>query len=122
METPQEVNTSPLNTKTSDKTMTPEEAKQLHTKLNHYYRDRKKGAKRKPKPVLKPIGDTETIQKCLTIQKSPTDWDDLANGSLFAVDPSGALLFTKISNSRALCLNFMKSQPVGGAAVYRIFL
>ncbi|NEQ78495.1 MAG: hypothetical protein F6K23_39210 [Okeania sp. SIO2C9] len=122
MET-QETISNPLpNSKKTNNTMSPEEAKELHTKLNHYYRNRKQGGKRKTKPVLKPIGDTQVIQKNLTIQKSPTDWDELANGSLFAVDPAGALLFTKVSNSRALCINFMKTQPVGGAAVYRIFL
>ena len=121
METQNIVETMTINSKTSDETMTPEEAKELHTKLNRYYRQRKQG-KRKARPVLRPIGDVSTIQKTLTIQKSPTDWDSLPNGSLFAVDTAGSLIFTKISNSRALCLNFMKTQPVGGASCYRIFV
>lgn len=121
METQDLLNTTTTNSKSTDEGLTPEEAKELHTKLNRYYRKRKQG-KRKARPVLRPIGDVETIQKNLTIQKSPTDWDDMPNGSLFAVDTAGSLLFTKISNSRALCLNFMKTQPVGGASCYRIFV
>ncbi len=107
--------------KITDDNLTPEQAKALHTKLNRFYRTQK-GDKKRAKPVLKPIGDVDQLQRNLVIQKSPTDWDSIPNGALFAVDPAGSLLFTKISTSRALCLNFMKTQPVGGASCYRIFV
>lgn len=107
--------------KATDDNLTPEQAKALHTKLNRFYRTQK-GGKTKAKPVLKPIGDVDQLQRNLVIQKSPTDWDSIPNGALFAVDPAGSLLFTKVSTSRALCLNFMKTQPVGGASCYRIFV
>ena len=121
MDTQDFESTMSIDNKSFDEITSPEQAKAVHTKLNQYYRKRKQG-KRKARPVLRPIGDVETIQKNLTIQKSPTDWDALPNGSLFAVDTAGSLLFTKVSNSRALCLNFMKTQPVGGASCYRIFV
>lgn len=101
--------------------LTPEEAKALHAKLNRFYRKNNSG-KKKAKPVLKPIGDVDQLPKNLVIQKSPTDWDDIPIGALFAVDSAGSLLFTKVNSSRAMCLNFMKSQPVGGASCYRIFV
>lgn len=107
--------------KSTDEALTPEQAKALHGKLNRFYRTQK-GDKRKQKPVLKPIGDVDSLQRTLVIQKAPTDWDSIPNGALFAVDPAGSLLFTKVSTSRALCLNFMKTQPVGGASCYRIFV
>lgn len=107
--------------KATEDTLTPEQAKALHTKLNRFYRTQK-GDKKRAKPVLKPIGDVDQLQRNLVIQKSPTDWDSIPNGALFAVDPAGSLLFTKVSTSRALCLNFMKTQPVGGASCYRIFV
>jgi hypothetical protein len=107
--------------KATDDNLTPEQAKALHTKLNRFYRTQK-GDKKRARPVLKPIGDVDQLQRNLVIQKSPTDWDSIPNGALFAVDPAGSLLFTKVSTSRALCLNFMKTQPVGGASCYRIFV
>jgi hypothetical protein len=107
--------------KSTDTPLSSEEAKALHTKLNNFYRQRR-GDKKRARPVLKPIGDVNQLQRNLVIQKSPTDWDDIPNGALFAVDPAGSLLFTKVSTSRALCLNFMKTQPVGGASCYRIFV
>ena len=116
-----DTDTSVTNGHKSTDTLTPEEAKALHTKLNKFYRQQR-GNKERARPVLKPIGDVNQLQRNLVIQKSPTDWDDIPNGALFAVDPAGSLLFTKVSASRALCLNFMKTQPVGGASCYRIFV
>lgn len=116
-----DIDIAATNGKQSADTLTPEEAKALHAKLNQFYRKRR-GDKKKAKPVLKPIGDVDQLQRNLVIQKAPTDWDDIPNGALFAVDPAGSLLFTKVSASRALCLNFMKTQPVGGASCYRIFV
>ncbi len=80
------------------------------------------GKKRKAKPVLKALGETSALTKTLTIQKAPVDWDDLSAGMLFSLDPAGTLIYTKVGKDRALCLNTMKSQSVGGASTYRIFL
>lgn len=79
-------------------------------------------AKKKAKPILKPIGNTISIDKKLTVQQAPVDWDDLQTGSPFALDPNASLIYTKCSASRALCLNTMTAMSVGGASVYRIFL
>ncbi len=82
----------------------------------------KNGKKKKAKPILKPIGDVNSIDRKFLIQKSPMDWDDIKIGMPFALDPTGTLLFTKSGKDRALCLNTMQSQSVGGASVYRVFL
>ncbi len=82
----------------------------------------KNGKKKKAKPILKPIGDVTTNTKNIIIQKSPMDWDDIKVGMPFALDPTGTLIFTKSGKDRALCLNTMQSQSVGGASVYRVFL
>lgn len=79
-------------------------------------------AKKKSKPILKPIGQTKTIDKKFIVQQNPVDWDDLQNGTPFALDPDGVLIYTKAGASRALCLNTMSTIPVGGASVYRVFL
>lgn len=78
--------------------------------------------KKKSKPILKPIGQTKTIDKKFIVQQNPVDWDDLQNGTPFALDPDGVLIYTKAGASRALCLNTMSTIPVGGASVYRVFL
>jgi hypothetical protein len=101
--------------------LTPEKAKALHTQLNKFYRQRS-GEKKKSKPLLKPIGDINLIDLKLKIQKSPMDFDDLKNGMPFALDPLGTVLFTKTGRERAICLNTMQPQSVGGASVYRVFL
>jgi hypothetical protein len=77
--------------------------------------------KKKSKPILKPIGSTIAIDKKITIQQTPVDWDSISNGTPFALDPNGTLIYTKVGVSRALCLNTMSPTPVGGASVYRIF-
>lgn len=92
----------------------------LCKQVRHY--QLKKGAKKRAKPILKPIGSTITISKNLTIQQQPVDWDDITTGTPFALDPNGTLVYTKCGSSRALCLNTMTSMSVGGASVYRIFL
>ncbi len=107
--------------KPSDGDLTPEEAKALHAKLNRFYRKRR-GDKKKQSPVLKDLGNVTPLKPNFVIQENPTDWDNVPNGALFAVDKAGSLLFTKISKTRALCLNFMRSQPVAGASCYRIFV
>jgi hypothetical protein len=79
-------------------------------------------AKKRSKPILKPIGQTEVVPKNIVIQQNPVDWDDIPNGAPFALDPKGVLVYTKAGASRALCLNTMQPVPVGGASVYRVFL
>jgi len=101
--------------------MTEERAKALHAELNRFYRQRN-GGKRKSKPLLKPIGDINAVDKKLMIQKSPIDWDALKNGMPFALDYEGTLIYTKTGKERAICLNTMSSVPVSGASVYRVFL
>lgn len=81
-----------------------------------------KGLKKRSKPILKPIGDINVKQLATKIQKSPVDWDDLKIGYPFSLDSEGTLIYTKSGKERAICLNTMTSVPVGGAAVYRVFL
>lgn len=107
--------------KANDVDLTLEEAKALHAKLNRFYRQRREGQK-KQTPVLKDLGNVTPLKPNMVIQENPTDWDNVPNGALFAVDKAGSLLFTKVSKTRALCLNFMKTQPVAGASCYRIFI
>jgi hypothetical protein len=78
--------------------------------------------KKRSKPLLKPIGDINTITLNVKVQKSPIDWDDIKNGMPFSLDPSGTVLYTKTGKERAICLNTMSPVPVGGASVYRVFL
>jgi hypothetical protein len=98
-----------------------EEYKQLCKRVRQYQLAKGKGRK-KAKPILKPIGQTVSIDKKVIIQQNPVDWDTLENGSPFALDPNGVLIYTKAGASRALCLNTMSTLPVGGASVYRVFL
>ncbi len=97
------------------------EYKRLCKEVRHYQLANSKTRKRS-KPILKPIGQTTTVTKSLTIQQNPVDWDDLPSGSPFALDPNGVMLYTKCGSSRALCLNTMTTLPVGGASIYRVFL
>jgi hypothetical protein len=100
--------------------LTEDEYRQLCKQVRQYQLTKGKG-KKKTKPILKPIGSTITIDKKLTVQQTPVDWDDVQNGTPFALDPNGTLIYTKAGSSRALCLNTMSTVPVGGASVYRIF-
>lgn len=101
--------------------MSEAEYKRLCKQVRHYQLANSKSRKRS-KPILKPIGQTVAVQKTLTIQQNPVDWDDLPAGSPFALDPNGVLLYTKCGSTRALCLNTMTALPVGGASIYRVFL
>lgn len=101
--------------------LTEEQYRQLCKQVRQYQLTKGK-AKKKPKPILKPIGSTISIEKKLTVQQTPVDWDDLQTGSPFALDPNASLIYTKAAAGRALCLNTMSTIPVGGASVYRIFL
>lgn len=101
--------------------LTEEEYKQLCKRVRQYQLQKGKGRK-KNKPILKPIGQTIAVDKKIIVQQSPVDWDTVENGSPFALDPNGVLIYTKAGASRALCLNTMSTLPVGGASVYRVFL
>lgn len=109
--------TSPLNTQN----LTEQEYKQLCKRVRQYQLQNGK-VRKKSKPILKPIGQTVTVDKKFIVQQNPVDWDDLQNGAPFALDPNGVLIYTKAGASRALCLNTMSTIPVGGASVYRVFL
>lgn len=96
------------------------EYRELCKKVKQY--QLRNGKKKRSKPLLKPIGDINTLDMKVKIQKSPCDWDDLKNGMPFSLDPSGTVLYTKTGKERAICLNTMSPVPVGGASVYRVFL
>ncbi len=100
--------------------LTEEQYRQLCKQVKRY--QLANGKKKRSKPLLKPIGDINTIDLKVKVQKSPIDWDDLRNGMPFSLDPSGTVLYTKTGKERAICLNTMSPVPVGGASVYRVFL
>jgi hypothetical protein len=81
----------------------------------------KKGGKRKSKPVLKPRGKVTQKQITISIEESATDWEDITDEP-FSLDTNASRIYTKIGKERAKCVNTGKSLPVGGAAVYRVFL
>jgi hypothetical protein len=100
--------------------LTPEQAKELHAKLNRYYRKRS-GGKTKAKPVLKPRG--KVIEKTITIavEESATDLDDITDEP-FSLDGNASQLYVKTGKERIKCVNTGRSIAVGGAAVYRVFI
>lgn len=100
--------------------LTEEEYKKYCKQVRQYQLKNGKPRK-KSKPILKPIGQTVSVEKKFVVQQNSVDWDDLPIGAPFALDPNGVLLYTKAGASRALCLNTMTPLPVGGAAVYRVF-
>lgn len=106
--------------KSSATELSENEYRELCKKVKQY--QLKNGKKKRSKPLLKPIGDINTLDMKVKIQKSPVDWDDLKNGMPFSLDPSGTVLYTKTGKERAICLNTMSPVPVGGASVYRVFL
>ena len=81
----------------------------------------KNGKKKKAKPVLKPRGKLITKQISIDIEESATDFDDIGDES-FALDANASRIYVKTGKERAKCVNTGKSIPVGGAAVYRVFL
>jgi len=100
--------------------ITEDEYKQLCKRVKQYQLT-KGSKKKKSKPILKPIGNTNIVKKELIVQQTPVDWDEVAIGTPFSLDSNGTLVYTKAGVSRALCLNTMSTVPVGGASVYRIF-
>jgi hypothetical protein len=101
--------------------LTPEQAKELHKKLNQFYRKRN-GGKTKAKAVIKPRGKVEVHQKAIAIEESATDFDDI-NDEPFSLTPNNvSQIWVKTGKERMKCVNTGKSLSVGGAAVYRVFL
>jgi hypothetical protein len=100
--------------------LTPEQAKELHAKLNRYYRKRS-GGKTKAKPVLKPRGKVLEKQITIAVEESATDLDDIKDEP-FSLDMNASQIYVKIGRERIKCVNTGRSIPVGGAAVYRVFI
>jgi hypothetical protein len=97
-----------------------EEYKRICRQVNQFQRA-KRGGKRKAKPVLKPRGKVVEKQITISIEESATDWDDITDEP-FSLDMNASRIYTKIGKERAKCVNTGRSIPVGGAAVYRVFL
>lgn len=97
-----------------------EEYKKICKQMKHFQM-KKSGGKRKAKPVLKPRGKVVEKQITISIEESATDWDDITDEP-FSLDTNASRIYTKIGKERAKCVNTGKSIPVGGAAVYRVFL
>lgn len=113
--------TTALNGKISvDSGMSEKEYREMCRKVKAFQMANAK--KKRSKPLLKPIGDINTIDLKVKVQKSPVDWDEIKNGMPFSLDPNGTVLYTKTGRERAICLNTMSPVPVGGASVYRVFL
>jgi hypothetical protein len=108
-------------TAASNQNLSEEEYRQLCKRVRQHQLQKGKGKKRQ-KPILKPIGNTVSVEKKFVVSQNPCDWDDLTNGTPFALDPNGVLIYTKAGASRALCLNTMSTLPVSGGSCYRIFL
>ena len=101
--------------------LTEEEYKQLCLKVRHHQASKNKGKKRS-KPLLKPIGTTVAVTKTLSVAQNPVDWDELATGALFSLEPAGVVLYSKAGASRAICLSNQATMSVSGGACYRVFL
>ena len=81
----------------------------------------KNGKKKKSKPVLKPRGKIISKEITIAIEESATDFDDIEDEP-FALDTNASRIYVKTGKERAKCVNTGKPIPVGGAAVYRVFL
>lgn len=101
--------------------LTPEQAKELHKRLNQFYRKRN-GGKKKAKPVIKPRGKVEQHQVTIGIEESATDLDDIVDEPFSLTPNNVSQIWVKTGKERIKCVNTGKSISVGGAAVYRLFL
>lgn len=97
-----------------------EQAKALHAELNKFYQ-KEKSSKRKPKPMLRPIGNTNTIEKKIVCQQNPIDWQDTPLGTTFALEPNAVVTYIKVSASKAFCLSTMSAVGVSGGSCYKVF-
>jgi len=100
--------------------LTPERAKALHAELNRFYRKQRAG-KKTAKPVIKPRGKIFTKEVTIAIEESATDFQDI-DDEPFSLDQNASQIYVKTGKERMKCINTGKSIPVGGAAVYRVFL
>jgi hypothetical protein len=107
------------NVQTNDREMTEQEYKALCKKLRQH---QLKNRKTKAIPVLKPLGNTKSIQRNLLIAENPIDWQSLPSKATFSRDVGGHILYVKSGESRAINLNTMKSEAISGAAVYQVWL
>lgn len=106
--------------KSTNTELTPEQAKALHAQLNQYYRKRS-GGKKKSKPVLKPRGKVNEIQKSFLVEESATSLQDIEDEP-FSLDQLASQIYVKTGKERIKCVNTGKSIATSGAAVYRVFL
>ena len=81
----------------------------------------KKAKPKKSKPVLRPVGKVNLIQRAITVEETPTDWDAIED-EVFSLDINATQLFIKTGKERARNLRTGKSRPVGGASVHKVFL
>ncbi len=100
--------------------LTPEQAKELHAKLNRYYRKRS-GGKTKAKPVLKPRGKVIEKTIIIAVEESATDLDDITDEP-FSLDGNASQLYVKTGKERIKCVNTGRSIAVAAASVYRCYL
>lgn len=104
----------------NSQTLTDDQYKQMCKQVRQYQLQ-KRGSKKKGKPVLRPIGKVNIIQRTITIEETPTDWENIEE-EVFSLDINATQLFIKIGKERARNLITGKPKPVGGASVYRVFL
>lgn len=96
-----------------------EQAKALHAQLNKFYRSRRKP--RKAKPVLRPMGKVNVLQRNITVEESATDWESITD-EIFSLDTNATQLFIKTGKERARNLTTGKTIAVGGASVHKCFI
>jgi hypothetical protein len=99
--------------------LTPEQYKEMCKLVRQHQLANSK--KRKNKPVLKPRGKVITKQIVIAIEESSADFDDIEDEP-FSLDMNASQIYVKTGKERMKCVNTGKSVPVGGAAVYRVFL
>ncbi len=107
------------SSQTSIDIATEEQAKALHAQLNKFYRSRRKT--RKAKPVLRPMGKVNVIQRNITVEESATDWESITD-EIFSLDVNATQLFIKTGKERARNLTTGKTIAVGGASVHKCFI
>lgn len=99
--------------------LTPEALKAIRSQIAKI--DRAKAKKRAPK-VLRPLGNTKTVQRNLMVEENPTEWEALRQNQVFARDNNAHILYVKKGKSSAINLNTLKSESINGAAVYVVHL
>jgi hypothetical protein len=107
------------NSKPVASDLTEAQYKEMCKAIRHH--QLKNGKKKKSKPVLKPRGKVVSKQIAIDIEESATDFDDIEDEP-FALDSNASRIYVRTGKERAKCVNTGRSIPVGGAAVYRVFL